>query len=133
MATVPQPPETRGFGELLRTLADDISHLIRSELALARTEAQEKANQMIVALASIIAGALLGFVSLIILLEALVTGLSNFMYDWIAAILVGVVIAAVGFFLVKKGQSDLSASSLAPTRTAENLKKDVNLVKEQVS
>ena len=108
MTTLPQPPENRGFGELLRTLADDISHLVRSELALARTEAQEKATQMI-------------------------TGLSNFMYDWIAAILVGVVVAAIGFFLVKKGQSDLAASNLAPNRTAANLKKDVNLVKEQVS
>lgn len=133
MATVPQPPENRGFGELLRTLADDISHLVRSELALARTEAQEKATQMITALVSVVAGALLAFVALIVLLQALVTGLSNFMYDWIAAILVGVVVAAIGFFLVKKGQSDLAASNLAPSRTTANLKKDVNLVKEQVS
>ena len=41
--------------------------------------------------------------------------------------------ALIGFFLVRKGQNDLSASRLAPERTAANVRKDLNLVKEQVS
>lgn len=126
-------PENRSVGELLRDLANDVTNLIRQELVLARTEAQEKMNQTMTAVFAIIAGALLAFAALIILLQALVVGLSNFMYDWVAAILVGGVVAIIGFIMVRKGQNDLSASRLAPDRTAANLRKDVNLVKEQVS
>ena len=52
---------------------------------------------------------------------------------WLAALIVGVVVAIIGFFLVRKGQNNLSASRLTPERTAANVRKDLNLVKEQVS
>lgn len=52
---------------------------------------------------------------------------------WLAALIVGVVVALIGFVLVRKGQNDLSASRLTPDRTAENIRKDMNLMKEQVS
>lgn len=126
-------PENRSIGELLRDLATDVTNLIRQELNLARAEAQDKLHQTIAAVVSLIAGALLAFAALIILLQALVIGLSNFMYDWVAAILVGGVVAIIGFILVRKGQSDLSATNLAPERTAANVQRDINLVKEHVS
>ena len=68
------------------------------------------------------------------LLDALVYGLAEAGVDrWLAALIVGGVVAAVGFLLVRKGQSDLSATRLAPERTAANIRKDLNLMKEQVS
>jgi drug/metabolite transporter (DMT)-like permease len=131
MATV---PENRSVSELLRDLATDVSALIRQEITLARTEAQEKVNQTMVAVMSIVAGALIAFAALIILLDALVYGLTEAGLErWLAALIVGVVVALIGFLLVRKGQSDLSASRLAPERTAANVRKDLNLVKEQVS
>jgi nucleoside permease NupC len=126
--------ESRSVGELLRDLATDSTALIRQELALARTEAEDKLHQSIVAVVSIVAGALLAFAALIVLLDALVYGLTEAGLErWLAALIVGGVIAAVAFLLVRKGQNDLSATRLAPERTAANLRKDINLVKEQVS
>jgi hypothetical protein len=131
MATV---QENRSVGELLRDLAADVTALIRQELALARTEAQDKVHQTIAAVVAMIAGALVAFAALIILLDALVYGLTEAgMQRWLAALIVGGVVALIGFILVRKGQKDLSATRLAPERTAANVRKDINLVKEQAS
>lgn len=125
--------DSRSIGELLRDLANDSSRLIRDEITLARTEAQEKLRQVGSAVAMMAIGAVLAIPALMLLLQAVVAGLSNFMYDWVAMLLVGVVVGLIGYFLVRKGQNDLSASRLAPERTAANLRRDVNLVQEKVS
>ena len=126
-------PETRSIGELLRDLANDSTRLVRDELTLAKTEAQEKVSQVGAAVAMMAIGAVLAIPALVLILQAVVTVLSNFMWDWVAMLLVGVVIALVGYLLVRKGQNDLSAGKLAPERTAANLRRDVRLVQEKVS
>lgn len=131
MATI---QENRSVGELLRDLAGDVSALVRQEITLARTETQDKLHQTMIAVMAIVAGALIAFAALIILLDALVYGLTEAgLQRWLAALIVGVVVALIGFFLVRKGQNDLTAARLAPERTAANMRKDLNLVKEQVS
>ena len=125
--------ESRSVGELLRDLANDSTRLVRDELALAKTEAQEKVSQVGAAVAMMAIGAVLAIPALVLILQAVVTVLSNFMWDWVAMLLVGVVVALVGYLLVRKGQNDLSAGRLAPERTAANLRRDVRLVQEKVS
>jgi uncharacterized membrane protein YqjE len=125
--------ESRSIGELLRDLANDSTRLVRDEITLARTEAQEKVRQVSGAVAMMAIGGVLAIPAIVLLLQAVVTLLSNFMYDWVAMLLVGIVVAVIGYLLVRKGQNDLSASRLAPERTAANLRRDVNLVQEKVS
>lgn len=130
----PNGQETRSIGELLRDLANDSANLIRQELTLARTEAQEKLHHTMTAATALIAGALLAFAALIVLLDALVYGLTEAGLErWLAALIVGGVVAAIGFLLVRKGQNDLSAARMAPERTMASVRKDMNLVKEQIS
>lgn len=126
--------ESRSVGELVRDLANDVSSLVRQEITLAKTEAQDKVHQTVLAVVAMVAGGLMAFAALIILLDALVFGLVEAgLQRWLAALIVGGVVALIGFFLVRKGQNDLSASRLAPDRTVANVQKDLNLVKEQVS
>lgn len=122
----------KSIGQLLGDLSRDTSSLIRNEVELAKTEMGEKVNQVGMALVSLVAGFLIGFAALIILLDAVVYGLSQHMPLWVAAVIVGVVVAIVGFLLVKKGQTDLKASNLAPRRTMESIRRDGQFVKEQV-
>lgn len=127
-------PESRSIGELLRDLAGDSANLIRQELRLARTETEDKFHQSMSAFVAVIAGALLAFAALIVLLDALVFGLVEAGLErWLAALIVAGVVAAIGYLLVRKGQNDLSATRLAPERTVANVRKDLDLVKEQVS
>jgi drug/metabolite transporter (DMT)-like permease len=90
-------------------------------------------HRSMAALMSIVGGSLLGLAALVVLLDALRLGLSNHMPDWLAAIIVGGVVAVIGCVLVIAGQKALSASQLAPQRTTESLRKDLNLVREHAS
>ena len=127
-------PEARSIGELLRDLASDSASLVQQEFALARAEAEAKLHQMIMASIELLVGALVAFAALIILLDAVVYSLTEAgLQRWLAALIVGGVVAVIGFLLVRKGQKDLAATHLAPERTAANLRKDLDLVKEQVS
>lgn len=126
--------EPRSIGELLRDLANDTTRLVRDEIALARTEATDKAKQAGVAVGMMAAGAVLAIPALIFLLQTVVEALDAAgLPRWAATLIVGLVLAIGAFVLVKIGQGKLSASSLTPERTAQNLKRDAGLVQEKVS
>ena len=55
------------------------------------------------------------------------------MERWLAALVVGGVVALIGLLVVRKGQGDLSATRLAPERSAASFRKDVDMLREQVS
>ena len=48
-----------------------------------------------------------------------------------AALLVGVVVALVGYLVIQRGTKNLSPDELALSRSTDQLRKDANLVKEQ--
>ena len=124
----------RSLADLLRDLAGGTSTLLRQELSLARAETQDKLHQIIAVLVAMLGGALLAFAGLIILLDALVYGLIEAgMERWLAALVVGGVVALVGLLVAWKAQSDLSATRLAPERSAASFRKDVDMLREQVS
>ena len=129
-----QAADGRSLADLLRDLAGGTSTLLRQELSLARAETQDKLHQMIAVLVAMVGGALLAFAGLIILLDALVYGLVEAgMERWLAALVVGGVVALVGLLVAWKAQSDLSATRLAPERSAASFRKDVDMLREQVS
>ena len=47
-----------------------------------------------------------------------------------AALIVGVVFAIIAYIMLRKGTNDLKLTSLAPSRTARNVQRDANVVKE---
>ncbi|EDZ46823.1 conserved hypothetical protein [Rhodobacterales bacterium Y4I] len=110
---------------------NNISSLIRNELALARAEVSENLNRAAVALGLIVGGVVVALTALNVLAAALSAGLTEAGMDpgW-AALLVGLGFAAVAFGMIAKGTNDLKLSSLAPTRTAENVKRDAQSIKE---
>lgn len=122
----------RGFGSLLGDLGRDLSRLMSDEVQLARAEAGESVNSVVMALISIASGLAFALAALVILLQALVAALSQAMEPWLASVIVGVGAAIVGFILAKVGQSKLQARNLAPSRTARNLQRDANVMKEHV-
>ena len=119
--------------EFFADLSNSITTLFRKEIQLVRAETSEKVTQVGVALGSIAGGAILALAALIVLLQALVIGLTEagIPAGW-ASLIVGVVVAVVAYVLIHKGTNDLKASQLAPTRTMDSLKRDAQVAKEQV-
>lgn len=120
------------FKTLLKDLIDDLGQLIRQELRLAQAEASEKVTQIQTAAISIVAGLLLAFCALLVLLQALVIALSNVLAPWLAAVIVAVAVAVVAFVLFKQGQSNLKAANLKPERTIRSVREDKDMVMEKV-
>src|SRR3546814_15609070 len=99
---------------LVRGLVSDIGLLIRQERRLAQAETAEKLEQAQNGIYTVITGLLLAFCGLLILLQALVLGLSNHMPDWVAALLVGGVLAIIAFVLIHQGAKNLKPGNLIP-------------------
>jgi uncharacterized membrane protein YqjE len=118
------------LAETVSGLASDVQHLLRGEVNLARAELEEKATRIGHAGIWLMAGGLLAFSGLIILLQGIATALAISLPPWAAFVIVGGVVVVVGAILARLGAGMMSAASLAPDRTAENLSRDAQLVKE---
>jgi hypothetical protein len=120
--------------ELLSSALSQVSTLVRKEVQLARAEMGEKFGQAAGAIAPIAAGGAVLLGALILLLFALASLLVR-LFDlatgW-AQLIVAVVFALVGYLLVRSGLSQLKTSNLVPERTAEQISRDAQAVKEQV-
>jgi Putative Actinobacterial Holin-X, holin superfamily III len=125
--------EDRSLKDLLGDLSGNITTLFRKEIQLARAETSEKISQVGYAIGSIAGGAILALAALIVLLQALVIGITEagVPAGW-AALIVGVVVAAIAYGLIHKGTNDLKAGNLAPTRTMDSIKRDAHVAKEQM-
>jgi hypothetical protein len=127
-----QATDDRSLKGLLGDLSASITTLFRKEIQLARAETSEKITQSMVALGAIAGGAILALAALMVLLQALVIAIAEMgVPPALAALIVGVVVAAIAYFMIHKGTNDLKASSLAPTRTVDSLRSDAQLAKEQ--
>ena len=122
--------EARTLPDLIGQLTGDLASLVRKESELIRAEVTEKVRSVGKAVADIAAGGLLLAAALLVLLQALVLALSKVMDPTWAALVVGLGVAAVGYALVRTGMKTLSLSNLAPDRTARQLKKDADLIKD---
>ena len=124
--------DPRSLPELLSSLTSDLANLVRKESELIRAEVTEKISAAAHAGQMIGIGAALLLGGFLVLLQALVLALSKFMDPLLASVIVGVAVAAAGYLLIKGAAAKVKPSALAPDRSARQLGKDAQLVKEQV-
>ena len=124
--------DPRSIPELVSTLTGDLANLVRKEGELVRTEVTEKIQQTAKAGQTLSIGAALLLGAFLVLLQALVLALSKFMDPLWASIVVGVTVGLVGYTLIKGAVKHVRPAELAPDRTARQLQKDAQFVKEQV-
>ncbi|MBW3630030.1 MAG: YihY family inner membrane protein [Gemmatimonadetes bacterium] len=113
---------TRRLRELFRRLSADTAQLLRQEIALLRAEisvAAKRAARDAAVLGA--AGAVMG-VGAIVLAAALVLGLGALLGNyWLAALIAGAVLAALGGGVSLRGLSLLSQANLVPERAIQEL------------
>lgn len=125
--------DDRSLGELLGELMRETTTLVRQEISLAKTEISQKAADTGKKVGTLAVGGAIAYAGLLVILAAVVLLLiQNDMSPWIAALLVGVVVAAIGGFLVMKSISALKEQNLTPDQTIESLKEDKKWIQEQV-
>jgi hypothetical protein len=125
--------DERSLGQLFGDLTRQLSTLVRQEIDLARTEVTTKAGAVSRDAAMIGIGGALAYAGLLALLAAVILILVQAGLDpWLSALIVGVLVAGIGGFLIMRGRDGLQKSELAPKRTIETLKDDAEWAKERI-
>jgi len=124
--------EERSLGELFGDLSRETSALVRHEVELARTEMGQKASQVGKDIGSLAVGGAIAYAGFLAILAAIIIALSSAIPWWLAALLVGLVVAGIGYFLVQKGLTALKRQDMAPKQTLETVKEDTEWAKEQL-
>lgn len=115
----------RSIGELLGEALAELSKLIQTEFAIARTEMSEKVAKTLGAAKLIGVGAAIAFAALFIILMAISAALmAAGLPGWAAYLLTGGVAAIIGGALIMAGASRLSSRSLTPATTLDELRQD---------
>jgi hypothetical protein len=126
-----QSRDNRSLGELFSELAQETSTLVRQEVNLAKTEMSDKASRAGKHVGMLAVGGALAYAGLLAVLAGIIALLNNVMPLWASALLVGVVVAVVGYLLVRRGLEALKREDFTPRETIETLKEDQQWAKDQ--
>jgi putative Mn2+ efflux pump MntP len=127
--------------QLLRELTTATRTLLKQEVDLAKTEMTEKASRVGANLGALAVGGAVAFLGALALLAAVVYGLTSILSKlmslgvavWLAPLIVGGILAAVGYSLVKKALETLKRESLTPEKTTQSLQENKAWLKEKIS
>jgi len=127
-----QRQEDQPLPELMKTLANQTTSLVRQEIDLAKAEFSEKGKKAGQGAGMFGGAGVVGFLALAALTAAAILGLATVLPDWLAALIVGLVYAAVAGVLALQGRNKVQeAGPPVPEQTVETVKEDVEWAKTQ--
>lgn len=124
--------ETQTLGDLFGKLASDTSNLVRQEVTLAKVELTQSAREAGRNVANLVIGGAIGYASLLAIIASAIMLLGRILPGWGAALLVGVVIGGIAWFLIGKALAALQHTDMTPRNTVETLKEDAAWMKQQI-
>lgn len=136
-ATVSKAPDQeRSLPGLFSDLWRETATIFRDEAELAKVEMSEKVSQVQNGAASLAIGGAVLYAGFLLLLAAAAVGLAQALPDeygpWLGPLIVGAVVAIVGWILLANARRKLKAQSLKPARTVESLRGHAQFAKEHI-
>lgn len=117
--------------QLVERLTEQVSGLVRTEVAHALEEVKGKSTQLGVGIGISGVGAVLLFFGLGTLIATAVLGLAEAVDPWLAALIVALIVLAIGAVLAALGANRAKkASPPVPERTVESVRADAAAAKE---
>lgn len=126
--------DPRPTGSLLSDAVNQLTRLVRGEVALAKAEVAQNVRNAAIGVGLLVGAVILSLVALHVLAAALVAALAatGLGAGW-SALIVGVVILVVALLLALRGLSALKPENLAPSRAIRNVQADAQTIKETVT
>lgn len=115
----------RSVQEVLRDIVGNFQEIIRSEFRLAKTELREEASRAAKPVATFGVGLVFGFYGVGFLILSSVYGLSTLIPMWLAALLVGSLLAVVAIVLISSSSKKLKFVNPTPDKTIRSLEENV--------
>jgi len=133
MAQQQMVKEEKSLGELFSELASETSSLVRQEVALAQTELSHKATKVGKNVGFLAVGGFVAYAAMLSILAGIVILLGSVIPLWLSAIIVGLVVGGVAFFLITSALAELRKTDPVPRDTVETIKEDAQWLKNQVT
>ena len=133
MAQQQMVKEEKSLGELFSELATETSTLVRQEVALAQTELTQKATRAGKNVGYLAVGGFVAYAAMLAVLAGVIMLLGLVIPVWLSAILVGLVVGGIGYFLISSALSELRNTDPVPRDTVETIKEDAQWLKNQVT
>jgi len=120
----------RPTAELLKEFSDQATTLLRKEIALAKVEVTEKGKRAAVGGGMFGGAGVLGFYAFGALTACVILALATAVASWLAALIVGVVYAAIAGVLALRGKAQVKrAAPPVPEQAVDSTKEDLEWVK----
>lgn len=121
------------LGELASRMTEQMSRLVRDEIALAQAEVKERGKKLGVGAGLFGGTAVLAYFAVGVLIAAAVLGLATAVASWLAALIVGVALLALAGVLALVGKSNVQQGSPpVPTEAIASVHADIEAVKDAV-
>jgi MFS family permease len=122
--------EDRPIGDLVRQLSDQTTTLVRQEIELAKAEMTAKGKQVGMGAGAFGGAGLFGLYAVGAITACLILALSTAVAGWLAALIVGIVYAAIAGVLALIGKKKTQAGAPpVPERAISSTKEDVEWAK----
>jgi uncharacterized membrane protein YqjE len=123
------PQTQRTFPEVLQDIAGNLQEIVRSEFRLAKTEVREAADRAARPTAIFMSGLAVGLYGTGFLLLAAVYGLATVIAVWLAALVVGGLLAITAAILLVSGGKRLKGLSNPVRKTVSSVEENVQWTK----
>ena len=124
--------DERTLGDLVSQLVSDTGTLVRQEVRLVVAETRHNLSSGLQSATWLAAGAAVAAVGVLVLVAALVLVLSIWLPAWLAAIIVGIGLCAVGLPVANYGLTELKKVEIAPDDSIASIKESTEWLKEQI-
>jgi uncharacterized membrane protein YqjE len=122
--------DDRSISDVLQDIFGNVQEIVRSEVRLAQAEIKTEAGKTVRAAKSLIIGGVLALYAGGLVLIAAVYALAMVLQPWLAALIVGAVVAMIAAALISTGQGRLRGVH-KPEKTIRTVKEDVQWLKNQ--
>jgi hypothetical protein len=130
--TRPAVPRARSTGELVKSLSEQVSVLVRDELKLAQLEMTRKGKQAGVGAGMLGGSGVLAFYGGGCLIACAVIAISGVIAAWLAALIMGAALLAIAGTAALLGKGRLQkAAHPVPEQTVASIKTDVDVIRER--
>jgi uncharacterized membrane protein YqjE len=120
----------RSISDVVQDIIRNLQEMVRSEVRLAKTELREEAGKAKSA-GILVGGGVSAIFAVFFLLLMTVYALSRIVPDWAAALVVAGLMALVAALMLSAGRRRFKQVHPAPERTVENIKENVEWVKQR--
>ena len=132
--TAAEAESERSLGSIIKDLTADLSALFRSEVALLKHEVKDTVAKLGGGIGMFAGAVFLGLFGLAFLFVTIVLVLVRLgVPAWVSTLIVTVALLATAAILAVLGKKKFAAVQFVPTATIENIKQDVESIKDDIS